>query len=43
MIAPKKTLTVLLVIAVILKTGMNETSVWNVRNSFLLQSEQYGV
>ena len=27
---------------VILKTGMNETSVWNSKEGFLLQSEQYG-
>ena len=28
---------------VILKTGMNETSVWTAQNGFLSQSEQYGV
>ena len=29
--------------AVILKTRMNETSVWNAQTGFLSQSEQYGV
>ena len=28
---------------VVLKTSMNETSVWNAQNGFLAQSEQYGV